>query len=452
MICERCGKEYPNNVEQCPFCSEEDRTENQALGEKDVGEEKDFSAKEKVAELKDNKESAEESVTSSEDNRESEKEDGALGKEDMLPSEEENASSEDAPKMNALKKKSYDFVMRYQKEGQNVVLKAVIVGMIMLILTIGVGTFIFVHHSIKQDSAARVSGLIAKGATAGVSKGNEDKDIGSNFYVSGVNESIPLRSAPSQKDYKEMGKLYTGTVVILLEKTKASFWQVKDVATEIVGYVSPTFLTSKEKKVISLSNKNLSDQLGFDSQDDKIYSLCYVINAGEGISFYSTKALKEGSEIATLTNGNTVGVTENNKGKVWRVYDYRCSQYGFVESKYLTSNFGDVLAAMNEEKAPEASEETAEDKKGPEYTDSWSESGLSVRDGPTKETGQQVERIDYGDVVQLIEKTNEDFWYVYIPHLDMYGYVRSTCLTPVDENDTEPYADSDKVDEIKSEN
>lgn len=348
------------------------------------------------------------------------------------------SSSEKPPR----KRKNYDEVVKTKVSSENVAIKAAIIVVLVLIITVAVGTFVFVHAGIKHDTSVRYNKLVEMGATTGVNKLEADPDLGKYLYVSGVTDYLPLFSEPGGEG-EEVEQLANGTLVTLDEKTDRLYWLVTDFATKTQGYVSAVYLTSDPDKVIEFHNDSLESLGKMGDQGEKIEEIYYVLNAGVGVGVYSDVTLKDGSALNVLTDGNVVGLVNKVSDDVWRVYDYKGSQYGYMESKYLTDNL-DALgmagldAADNEdEKEEDPQEEEEAEKHGPEYYVSWSESALSVRDGPTQETGNQVNRIVYGDVVEVVEETNDTFWHVYIPSLDMYGYVKAACLSPVEDDSNE---------------
>ncbi len=346
---------------------------------------------------------------------------------------------------NTKRKRNYDDVVKSKGSGENAGIKAAIIVLSILILTIAIGTFIFVRSEIKHDTTVRYNKLVEMGAKEGVSKLKVDNDLGKFLYVSGVADYLPLSEEPGKEGGEELERLTNGTLVTLDEKTDRLYWLVTDYSTGVQGYVSAAYLTSDPDKVIKLQNDSLASLGDIGVKEEKVQALYYVLNAGVGIGIYSDTSLADDKAIDVLVDGNTVGLVDKFSDNIWRVYDYKGSQYGYMESKYLTDNLEALemakeAAAEEEDAAKEEEEEKdKEEKQGPEYYVSWSESALSVRDGPTKETGNQVNRIEYGDVVEVIEETNDTFWYVYIPSLDMYGYVKGVCLSPVEDD-----ADSDE--------
>ncbi len=336
------------------------------------------------------------------------------------------------------KKRNYDDVLKKKLGNDNVVLKAAILVVAVLIFTIGIGTIVFITSEINRDTTVRYNKLVELGAKQGVSKNAADEDLGKYLYVSGAGEYLVLRSEPSQDKGEEVAKLANGALVILNEKTDRLYWLVTDYATGVQGYASIAYLTSNPEKVIKLQNEEVESLGGLGENNKKIQELYFVLNAGVGIGIYSDRSLDDKTALDVLVDGNTVGLVNKVNDDIWWVYDYKSSQYGYMESKYLTNSLEALEMAKDEAAAAEDSDdqeeeesEDNEDKKGPEYFVSWSESALSVRDGPTQETGKQVNRIEYGDIVEVVEQTNDTFWYVYIPSLDMYGYVKGACLSPI---------------------
>ncbi|MEG1336008.1 MAG: SH3 domain-containing protein, partial [Clostridiales bacterium] len=241
---------------------------------------------------------------------------------------------------------------------------------------------------------------------------------------------------------------------LLEEQGDGGFWQVVDYASGISGYIDSTYLTEDPDKVIMLQNKNLDTEFENAGEKSEIISLYYVLNAGEGVPLYESGKMKKKDIISSLVDGNTMGFVSKKTDAVWRVYDYKSSQYGYVESKYLTDNLEALQMAKDAAKAEKAKDTPKDDKKkekakkGVEYTVTWGDSALSVRNSPIKEEGNQIGRVVYGDKVEVVEQTNDTFWYVYVPAQDLYGYVKAVCIAPANESG-EGNKDTDKATEDK---
>lgn len=454
MKCKECGKKIKKKDKVCPSCGvsliedEQDRFGDTIRIDFDLEPTGTEPIEEASPEI-DIRDDVRESVPPEEKEKETpepkSKPKEKAKKRSKAESKAKEASPEESPTVpkaqgnQPREKKNYDDVVKTKKTGENVAIKATIIVVLVLIITIAAGTFLFVNSGIKRDTSVRYNKLVEMGATTGVNKLEADPDLGKYLYVSGVTDYLPLFSEPGGKG-EELAQLTNGTLVTLDEKTDRLYWLVTDYATKTQGYVSAVYLTSDPDKVIEYHNDSL-DSLGtIGGQGEKIQEIYYVLNAGVGIGVYSDATLKDGTALNVLTDGNVVGLVSQVSDDIWRVYDYKSSQYGYMESKYLTDNPDalsmagvDTVGDNEEEEAPPEEEEEEAEKKGPEYYVSWSESALSVRDGPTQETGNQVNRIVYGDVVEVVEQTNDTFWYVYIPSLDMYGYVKGACLSPVEE-------------------
>lgn len=63
------------------------------------------------------------------------------------------------------------------------------------------------------------------------------------YYVYNTKEYLPIRAIAELNDAYEIGRLYNGQVVLVIEKTNDMFWKVKDVNSGKVGYVVESYLT-----------------------------------------------------------------------------------------------------------------------------------------------------------------------------------------------------------------
>ncbi|MDO4542844.1 MAG: SH3 domain-containing protein, partial [Bacillota bacterium] len=332
--------------------------------------------------------------------------------------------------------KNYDHVGKSGSTGENVGLKAAIIVILALIITIGAGTVIFVNSELRHDTTVRHNKLVEMGATQGVSKLQTDTDLGKYLYVSGAVDYLPLLSEPSSEEGEELEQMTNGTLVTLEEKTDRIYWKVTDYVTGVQGYASVAHLTADPDKVIQIHNDSLESLGEMGQEGEKIEDIYYVLNAGIGVGVFSDMTLADETAIDVLVDGNTVGLVSRTTDDIWRIYDYKSSQYGYMESKYLTDNPDALKMAKEATGVTDNLDEDEDEKEQDEnkYYVSWSDSALGVRSSPTEDS-DQIGRLVYGDEVEVLDRTNDDFWRVYIPDQDIEGYVKAACISPVGEDE-----------------
>ena len=111
-----------------------------------------------------------------------------------------------------------------------------------------------------------------------------------------------------------------------------------------------------------------------------------------------------------------VGVIEKTNGTFWYVYDYSSGLYGYVKCAYLSASYSEPKA-------------TAPSLGSDEYVVTGTKNYLAIRSEPSSSETVEIGKSYNGNVVQVIEKTNSTFWYVYDYSSGLYGYVKCAYLS-----------------------
>ena len=195
---------------------------------------------------------------------------------------------------------------------------------------------------------------------------------------------LALRTAPSYDEKNEIGELYTGEMVRLIDsKANKNYWWVFSPKHNKRGYVNKNYLVSTNVH----ANKS------------------YRVKVQGGyLALRTAPAFDEKNEIGSLYTGDTVTYVQSYNKTYWWVYSSKYGRCGYVNKNYLTSaNYGDYKVKV---------------QKG--Y--------LALRTKPAYDEKNEIGELYTGDTVTVIEKTYENYWWVYSPKYGKYGYVNKNYL------------------------
>lgn len=131
------------------------------------------------------------------------------------------------------------------------------------------------------------------------------------------------------------------------------------------------------------------------------------VNAGY-LALRNNTAFDASNEIAKLNNGDTVWLLDTlGGGDYWYVYAPSLGMYGYVNDNYLVQS-------------------------GHEDQDIYYakvDSGyLALRNAMAYDPANEIGQIQTGEPVQVLDTSTGQYWYVYSPTLNMYGYVDHNYL------------------------
>ena len=159
--------------------------------------------------------------------------------------------------------------------------------------------------------------------------------------------------------------------------------------------------------------------------DEKSLGYWYVTKTENGLNLWENP---DGGGVvkAKLKNGFKVSVLEKTNDKYWYVFDYNSAERGYVRTAYLTDDKSKVVGIVKEPK----------DKTviGDLFV-TGVQNYLPIYAEPS--TSAKVRgKLNNGDKVGLIQKTNNSFWY--ISANGVYGWVSAKYLTATDPNPPVP--------------
>lgn len=191
---------------------------------------------------------------------------------------------------------------------------------------------------------------------------------------------LALRNAKAYDSGNEIGELYTGDVVQVLDRRDSTYWYVYSPKHGKSGYVNNQYLVSadSEKRTVQ-------------------------VNSGY-LALRTAKAYDETNEIGELYTGDTVQLMDTSDSTYWYVYSPKHQKSGYVNCNYLSGGANNIKTV----------------KVNSGY--------LALRTAAAYDSNNEIGELYNGDQVQVVDKENASYWYVYSPKYGKYGYVNKDYL------------------------
>lgn len=125
---------------------------------------------------------------------------------------------------------------------------------------------------------------------------------------------LALRNAKAYDEKNEIGELYTGDTVQLIDTSDSDYWYVYSPKHGKNGYVNKDYLTG--------------------GAPDASFTKTVSVNKGY-LALRSAKAYDDKNEIGELYTGDTVKVIDSSDSTYWYVYSPKHEKNGFVNKDYL---------------------------------------------------------------------------------------------------------------------
>lgn len=139
----------------------------------------------------------------------------------------------------------------------------------------------------------------------------------------------------------------------------------------------------------------------------------YEVNVSKGyLALRSAMAYDSSNEIGELYSGDLVEVTEYTNNDYWYVYSPKYDCWGYVNNDYLTSLYS----------------QSGNYSSSTSYTVSVSKGYLALRSAKAYDSSNEIGQLYSGDTVSVSDSSDSQYWYVYSPKLDRYGYVNKDYL------------------------
>lgn len=158
---------------------------------------------------------------------------------------------------------------------------------------------------------------------------------------------------------------------------------------------------------------------GNDNDVPESTGVYYYVSGVAEYSILYEQANAHSTALARLSNGDSVEYFYDENSKFVYVMDIKSHQYGYMLSDELVASAANVVY-------PE--DEGSEIESLGDYYVTGTKSSLSVREEPSSDANAIV-KLYNGEVVSLLETTNDKYWYVYDYGSGESGYVLCNYLT-----------------------
>ena len=148
----------------------------------------------------------------------------------------------------------------------------------------------------------------------------------------------------------------------------------------------------------------------------------YRVSVATGyLALRTAMAYDSRNEIGELYTGDVVEYVNSGNGTYWYVYSPKLNLYGYVNSSYLVSTKAPMPTATPVPVKPKAVQNG-------NYGVRVSSGYLALRTAMAFDSRNEIGELYNGDTVQYAGPGNEDYWYVYSPKYNKYGYVNCVYL------------------------
>ena len=125
---------------------------------------------------------------------------------------------------------------------------------------------------------------------------------------------LALRTEKAYDSANEIGKLYTGNLVIVMDSGNDTYWYVYSPDLKTYGYVNKSYLVAAP---VPAGTK-------------------YTVKVDKGyLALRNAQAYDESNEIGKLYTGDSVITTQTQGSTYWYVYAPGLNSYGYVNKNYL---------------------------------------------------------------------------------------------------------------------
>lgn len=191
---------------------------------------------------------------------------------------------------------------------------------------------------------------------------------------------LALRNTAASNDSNEIGQLNTGDTVLVKDSSDSTYWYVYSPKLDKSGYVDNRYIYNSGLWTVKV---------------DKGY-----------LALRNKPAYNDSNEIGQLNTGDTVQVKDTSDSNYWYVYVPQLDKTGYVDKNYITG----------------VSDTT------PFMTVRVDNGYLALRSRKAFDRDNEIAQLNTGDKVEIIEKKDSTYWYVYVPKLGKEGYVDKNYL------------------------
>lgn len=224
--------------------------------------------------------------------------------------------------------------------------------------------------------------LVAAALAFSVPGTTQEAEASCNTYrVNVVTGYLALRTDTSYNSGNEIGELYSGDLVEVLDYTGATgYWYVYSPKYDDFGYVNNDYLDSVTSSVSS-------------------YNTMWTVSVSTGyLALRNAPEYDASNEIGELYSGDTVWVSDSSNSQYWYVYSPKLDGYGYVNQEYLYREEG---------------LDTDSSYFGEVRTVSVAKGYLALRNMKAYDASNEIGELYSGDTVQLLDTSDSQYWYVY---------------------------------------
>lgn len=214
------------------------------------------------------------------------------------------------------------------------------------------------------------------------------KAAGTTFKVQVTSGYLALRSEKAFDRNNEIGQLNTGDLVEVMDKKDSTYWYAYSPKLNKSGYVDKNYLQVVENTTATNDSWTVKVKSGY-------------------LALRNQAAYNDSNEIGRLNTGDMVQVKDTSDSNYWYVYVPQLDKTGYVDKDYLTGGSEVTYPTM-----------TVQVEKG----------FLALRSAKAYDKNNEIAQLNTGDTVEIIEKEDSTYWYVYVPKLGKEGYVDKNYL------------------------
>lgn len=200
---------------------------------------------------------------------------------------------------------------------------------------------------------------------------------------------LALRTAKAYDSRNEIGRLYTGDVVEIIDASANDYWYVYAPSLGLTGYVNKDYLIVNTAGYYYYNTMTVRVESGY-------------------LALRTARAYDYNNEIGKLYTGDPVQVIDTSYSDYWYVYAPTLGLSGYVNKDYLVGG-GYVYTNAGT------------------YTVRVQSGYLALRTAKAYDYNNEIGKLYTGQTVQALN-TDGLYWYVYAPTLGLYGYVNSDYL------------------------
>ena len=203
---------------------------------------------------------------------------------------------------------------------------------------------------------------------------------------------LALRNAKAYDSSNEIGQLYTGDTVQLLDTSDPTYWLVYSPKYNLNGFVNKDYLVGGSRYTGAVASSDFTR----------------TVSVSKGyLALRNAKAYDASNEIGQLNTGDTVSILDTSDPTYWFVYSPRLNMNGYVNKDYLVGSTAPVY---------------------PTWTVSVAKGYLALRNAKAYDSSNEIGKLNNGETVQVIDSSDPSYWYVYSSSLMKYGYVNKDYL------------------------